>query len=139
MCPQTKKTLLRYRVFFIPEIPLIYRSFYVKLEKLLFKVLNTLATIGPSNIKEAITTIAIKTRISAYSTRPCPFSFGANNTAFLLVIGFERWHFDKSATCHLKMEALLKQGLFFEARASLRKAGEAVIDGAEHVANDGAK
>jgi hypothetical protein len=34
---------------------------------------------GPSNARITITTTATKTRIKAYSTRPCPFSFGANN------------------------------------------------------------
>ena len=34
---------------------------------------------GPSRLKTTITTIATRTRINAYSTKPCPFSFGANN------------------------------------------------------------
>ena len=48
-------------------------------ERLLLMVLNTLPIIGPSNIRTAITTMATRTRIKAYSTKPCPFSFGANN------------------------------------------------------------
>ena len=42
-------------------------------------VLNVLPMIGPRIIRAAITTMATKTRISAYSTKPWPFSFGANN------------------------------------------------------------
>lgn len=42
-------------------------------------VLNVFPMIGPSIISAAITTIATKTRMSAYSTKPWPFSFGANN------------------------------------------------------------
>jgi hypothetical protein len=36
-------------------------------------------TAGPRRAKMTITTTATKTRIKAYSTRPWPFSFGANN------------------------------------------------------------
>ena len=53
--------------------------------------LKTLPMIGPRTIKAAITTIATKTRISAYSTRPWPFSLGENNILkFLLSFGFHR-------------------------------------------------
>jgi hypothetical protein len=45
-------------------------------------VLNVLPIIGPKIIKAAITTMATRTRIKAYSTNPWPFSFGANNMAF---------------------------------------------------------
>src|SRR5690349_10918831 len=45
--------------------------------------------IGPNTIRAAITTMATKTRIKAYSTRPCPFSFKANNMlTYLLSLGF---------------------------------------------------
>jgi hypothetical protein len=40
---------------------------------------------GPRIIKTAITTTATKTRIKAYSTKPWPFSFGANNMGFHLL------------------------------------------------------
>jgi hypothetical protein len=41
---------------------------------------------GPSRAKTTITTMATITRIRAYSTRPCPDSFGDDNielTSFL--------------------------------------------------------
>src|SRR5258706_14295793 len=41
--------------------------------------LKTLPMIGPRTIRAAITTMATKTRIKAYSTRPWPFSLRANN------------------------------------------------------------
>ena len=43
---------------------------------------KTLPMIGPSSIRTAMTTIATKTRINAYSTSPWPFSLGANNMVF---------------------------------------------------------
>jgi hypothetical protein len=43
---------------------------------------KTLLIMGPSIAKTAITTTATKTRINAYSTKPWPFSFGANNMGF---------------------------------------------------------
>jgi hypothetical protein len=46
-------------------------------------VLNVLPMIGPKIIRAAITTMATRTRIKAYSTKPWPFSFGANNMAFI--------------------------------------------------------
>jgi hypothetical protein len=48
-------------------------------------LLNTLPMTGPRINKTAITTTATKTRIKAYSTRPWPFSFGANNMGFYLL------------------------------------------------------
>lgn len=42
-------------------------------------LLKTLPMAGPSRARITITTTATRTRINAYSTRPCPFSFGANN------------------------------------------------------------
>ena len=48
-------------------------------ERLELMVLNTLPMMGPRIIKAAITTIATKTRIKAYSTKPWPFSLGENN------------------------------------------------------------
>ena len=45
-------------------------------------LVKTLPTMGPSRVKTAITTTATKTRINAYSTKPWPFSFGANNMGF---------------------------------------------------------
>ena len=53
-----------------------------KLFRLLFTVLNALPMIGPIINKAAITTMATKTRINAYSTKPWPLSFGENNMAF---------------------------------------------------------
>ena len=47
--------------------------------------LNTLPIAGPSRARMTITTIATKTRINAYSTRPWPFSLGANNMTFHLL------------------------------------------------------
>src|SRR3989304_3715623 len=52
-------------------------------------MLNTTIPIaGQSNAKMTITTTATKTRINAYSTKPCPFSRGMNNifvfTSFFL-------------------------------------------------------
>jgi hypothetical protein len=44
--------------------------------------LKTPPMIGPRIIKAAITTMATKTRINAYSTRPWPFSLGENNIGF---------------------------------------------------------
>jgi len=45
---------------------------------------KTLPIAGPSRAKITITTIATNTKINAYSTRPCPFSLGANNIAFTI-------------------------------------------------------
>ena len=42
-------------------------------------VLKVLPILGPSKRMTAMTTIAMRARIIAYSTRPWPFSFGANN------------------------------------------------------------
>src|SRR5450759_5009194 len=54
-------------------------------ESVLLILLNTLPMTGPRIIKTAITTTATKTRIKAYSTKPWPFSFGANNMGFHLL------------------------------------------------------
>ena len=60
-------------------------------ERLELILLNTLPIIGPRIMRAAITTIATKTRIRAYSTRPWPFSLGENNIVFyLLSFGFLR-------------------------------------------------
>jgi hypothetical protein len=48
-------------------------------DKLWFNLLKTLPMIGPRTNKAAITMIATRTRINAYSTRPWPFSAGKNN------------------------------------------------------------
>ena len=40
---------------------------------------------GPSRARITITTMATKTRINAYSTKPWPFSFGANNIGYFLL------------------------------------------------------
>jgi hypothetical protein len=42
-------------------------------------VLKVLPILGPSKRITAITTMATSARIIAYSTRPWPFSLGANN------------------------------------------------------------
>src|ERR1700690_2796421 len=47
--------------------------------RLLLMVEKVLPMIGPRIMRAAITTMATKTRIRAYSTKPWPFSFGANN------------------------------------------------------------
>jgi len=47
--------------------------------RLLLIVLNVLPMSGPRTNKAAITIMATRTRISAYSTKPWPLSFGANN------------------------------------------------------------
>jgi len=47
--------------------------------------LKTLPIAGPSRARIIITTTDTNTRINAYSTRPCPFSFGANNMEFYLL------------------------------------------------------
>ncbi len=50
--------------------------------------LKTLPIAGPSSARITITTTATKTRINAYSTRPWPFSLGANSifvTSFLFI------------------------------------------------------
>jgi hypothetical protein len=38
---------------------------------------KTFPIAGPSRARITITTTATNTRIKAYSTKPCPFSFGA--------------------------------------------------------------
>jgi hypothetical protein len=49
--------------------------------------LKTLPTVGPRISKMAMTTIATRTKIKAYSTNPCPFSFvGGGNLKTLLNI-----------------------------------------------------
>ena len=52
--------------------------------KELLIVLKVLPTLGPSRRITAITTIATSARMIAYSTRPWPFSFGANNMVEIL-------------------------------------------------------
>jgi hypothetical protein len=42
--------------------------------KLLETLLKTFDMVGPRKVRATITTIATRTRIKAYSTRPCPFS-----------------------------------------------------------------
>jgi hypothetical protein len=44
-------------------------------------LLNALPMMGPRIMSAAKTTIATKTRINAYSTRPWPFSDAENNMA----------------------------------------------------------
>ena len=44
--------------------------------------LKTLPTAGPTRSRMAITTIATRTRIKAYSTNPCPSSCGRNSILF---------------------------------------------------------
>jgi hypothetical protein len=51
------------------------------LMRLSLRELKTLPMIGPRIMSTAKTTIAIKTRINAYSTRPWPLSFKTNNMA----------------------------------------------------------
>ncbi|MCK6567336.1 MAG: hypothetical protein HUU12_10060 [Anaerolineales bacterium] len=59
--------------------------------RLSLMVLKTLPMIGPRIMRTAITTMATKTRINAYSTKPWPFSLGENNMApFLLSSEFFR-------------------------------------------------
>jgi hypothetical protein len=48
-------------------------------------LLKTFPIAGPNNARTTITTTATKTRINAYSTKPWPFSFGANNMAIYLL------------------------------------------------------
>jgi hypothetical protein len=48
-------------------------------KELQIMLLNTLPTAGPSISKMAITTMATKTKIKAYSTNPWPSSCGINN------------------------------------------------------------
>jgi hypothetical protein len=48
-------------------------------DKLELILLNVLPITGPNNIRAAITTIATKTKIKAYSTSPWPFSFLENS------------------------------------------------------------
>src|SRR5690606_1560057 len=60
-------------------------------ERLELISMTTLPTIGPRTIKAAITTMATKTSIRAYSTSPWPFSMGENNMVkFLLSFRFPR-------------------------------------------------
>jgi hypothetical protein len=47
--------------------------------KELLIVLKILPTLGPIRRMTAITTTATRTRMIAYSTSPCPLSFGWNN------------------------------------------------------------
>ena len=51
----------------------------------LLMVLKVLPIFGPSKRMTAITTMATRARMIAYSTRPWPFSLGANN---IMVIPF---------------------------------------------------
>jgi hypothetical protein len=48
-------------------------------------LLKILPIAGPRRAKITITTTATKTRIRAYSTKPWPFSLGANNIVFHLL------------------------------------------------------
>src|SRR6266487_2999466 len=54
--------------------------------KELLIVLNVLPILGPSNRMTAMTTMATRARMIAYSTRPWPFSLGANNIITFLSI-----------------------------------------------------
>jgi len=61
------------------------------LERLLLIELKALPMVGPRTIKTAMTIIATKTRIKAYSIKPWPFSLGVNNIAiFSFLYGFLR-------------------------------------------------
>jgi hypothetical protein len=53
---------------------------------------KTVEIAGPNKARIAITTTATKTRINAYSTRPWPFSFGANNMVIHLLSVFNFEH-----------------------------------------------
>ena len=56
-------------------------------------VLKVLPILGPSKRTTLITTRATNARIIAYSTSPCPLSFGANNmTEFLSLIKISEHH-----------------------------------------------
>ena len=46
--------------------------------------LKVLPILGPSKVMTAMTTMATRARMIAYSTRPWPFSFGANNMLIFL-------------------------------------------------------
>lgn len=82
-----------------------------KLERLLLTVLNELPMTGPRTTRAAITTMATKTRINAYSTRPCPFSLGANNMAFSsFPLDFSKVHFLRDG--FIIVTALLYANLF---------------------------
>src|SRR5512135_2481224 len=63
---------------------LVSPDFYM-LCRLVLMVLNVLPITGPRIIRAAKTTMATKTRIKAYSTKPWPFSCGANNMAAYLL------------------------------------------------------
>jgi hypothetical protein len=80
--------------------------------------------IGPSSKRTAKTTMATKTRINAYSTRPCPRSFKENSTAITSFMD--------------KEEALFSQGLFFKL-IELSDARETIVDSAEDVADNRAE
>jgi hypothetical protein len=54
-------------------------------DKLELILLNVFPIMGPIIINAAITTIATKTKIKAYSTSPCPFSFSKNSIEFHLL------------------------------------------------------
>src|SRR5512141_2290268 len=73
--------------------PALRRDFLVLLPRSysreLLMVLKVLPILGPSKRMTAITTIATRARIIAYSTRPCPFSLGANNMLALLSSRFD--------------------------------------------------
>jgi hypothetical protein len=59
--------------------------------RLELSLLKTLPMIGPRIMRDAITTMATKTRINAYSTKPWPFSLGENNmVCYLLSLGISR-------------------------------------------------
>ena len=60
------------------------QNLYEKLERLLLIILNTLPTTGPNKSKTTKTTMATIASINAYSTRPCPISFGAESIIHLL-------------------------------------------------------
>jgi hypothetical protein len=66
-------------------------------------LVKTLPMIGPRINKTAITTTATKTRINAYSTRPWPFSFGANNMGIHLLplVDFPESHFRDAVIIYL--------------------------------------
>ena len=66
-------------------------------------LLKTLAILGPNTSKMPMTTMATRTRIKAYSTNPCPCSWGIyiSFTRFLLKVLDSKCPDDSGTECEL--------------------------------------
>jgi hypothetical protein len=75
--------------------------------RLLFTPLKIFPSIGPKTSKVTKTTSTTKTRINAYSTRPCALSFTGSNKA---ITSFQRDFFAAQKPLHRSISTLAYRG-----------------------------